>query len=274
VLQLGDNKRRPFALGCGGDYLENFLGRFDMKAFLLGTVGVVAIGLAAPASAADMAARPYTKAPAYAAAQVYNWTGFYIGGHVGGDWRGNSTFGNGNSGQFIVGVQGGADYQFAQSWVLGIEANYSFKPNTNNSGYAFADPAGAGLLTNNSNSRGLGSVTGRLGYAWGPALLYAKGGYGFRDNGSNIGITVGGAPVAFTYNRRQDGYTVGGGLEYLFTQSWSGKIEYQYFNFGNSQFTAGPAALVALGSFRSDEHTVKAGLNYRFNLGGPVVANY
>ena len=54
----------------------------------------------------------------------------------------------------------------------------------------------------------------------------------------------------------------------------TGKLEYQYFNFGNSQFVAGPPALVGLGSFRSDEHTFKAGLNYRFNLGGPVVARY
>ena len=60
----------------------------------------------------------------------------------------------------------------------------------------------------------------------------------------------------------------------MFTQNWSGKLEYQYFNFGNSQFIAGPAALVALGSFRNDEHTFKAGLNYRFNWGGPVVAKY
>ena len=205
---------------------------------------------------------------------IYNWTGFYIGGHIGGDWRGSNVFGN-NNGQFIAGVQGGADYQFAQSYVIGIEANYSFKPNTNNGGgFVFVDPAGAGLLTNNSASRGLGSVTGRVGWTWGPGLLYVKGGYGFRDNGSNIGVTVAGAPVPFVYNRRQDGYTVGAGLEYMFTQNWSGKLEYQYFNFGNSQFTAGPAALVALGSFRSDEHTFKAGINYRFNWGGPVVAKY
>ncbi len=246
-----------------------------MKRLLLGTTAILAVSAAAPAFAADLAARPYTKAPAYSApAVIYNWTGFYIGGHIGGDWRGNNAFGN-NNGQFIAGVQGGADYQFAQSWVMGVEANYSFKINSNNNnGFVFADPGGAGRVTNNTNNRGLGSVTGRLGWTWGPGLLYVKGGYGFRDNGSNIGVTVAGLPVAFTYNRRQDGYTVGGGLEYMFTQNWSGKLEYQYFNFGNSQFVAGPPALVGLGSFRSDEHTFKAGLNYRFNLGGPVVARY
>ncbi|MCB1414154.1 MAG: porin family protein, partial [Xanthobacteraceae bacterium] len=61
-----------------------------MKKFLLGTVALIALGATAPALAADMAARPYTKAPAYVPAPVYNWTGFYIGGHVGGAFGGNN----------------------------------------------------------------------------------------------------------------------------------------------------------------------------------------
>ena len=63
------------------------------------------------------------------------------------------------------------------------------------------------------------------------------------------------------------------GLEYMFTQNWSGKLEYQYYNFGNASFTT-PAALAPFGSFRTDDHVVKAGINYRFNWGGPVVARY
>src|ERR1700751_129360 len=56
----------------------------QMKKFLLATVALVALGATVPALAADLAARPvYTKAPAYAA-PIYNWTGFYIGGHIGG----------------------------------------------------------------------------------------------------------------------------------------------------------------------------------------------
>ena len=242
-----------------------------MKNLFLSTVAVLA--MTASSSAADLAARPYTKAPPMIYSPIYNWTGFYIGGHIGGDFVGNNVFNTNSNGRFIGGVQGGADYQFSSSWVIGVEGNYSFKTTNNGNGYAFIDPAGAGLLTNNSANRGIGSATARLGYSFGPALLYVKGGYGFRNSNNSV-VTVAGAPVAFVYNRSQDGYTVGAGLEYLFTQNWSGKIEYQYFNFGNSQFTAGPAALVALNSFRSDEHTVKAGINYRFNLGGPVVARY
>src|ERR1700675_4092325 len=191
----------------------NLLETITMKKFLLGTVALVALGATVPALAADLGARPYNKAPVYAA-PIYNWTGFYIGGHVGAVFPG---------------------------------------------GFAY-----------NNNQRGLGSVTGRFGYTWGPGLLYVKGGYAFSDN--NESVTFGGVPVAFamTGNHR-DGYTVGAGLEYMFAPSWSAKIEYQYYNFGSASFTA-PAGLVPVGSFTTDDHTVKAGLNYRFNWGGPVVA--
>src|ERR1700754_346940 len=53
-----------------------------MKYFLLGTVGLVALGIAAaPASAADLPAKPITKAPP--PIPIYDWTGFYIGGNGG-----------------------------------------------------------------------------------------------------------------------------------------------------------------------------------------------
>jgi outer membrane immunogenic protein len=241
-----------------------------MKKFLLGTVALVALGATVPALAADLGARPvYSKAPVYAA-PIYNWTGFYVGGHLGGAFAGDNTFGglalNNNDGRFLGGVQVGADYQFAPSWVAGIEGQYSWLGG-NNGGVAF--PGGYAY---SNNQRALGSLTGRVGYTWGPALLYVKGGYAYSDN--HEGVTLGGVPVAFGFDSgHRDGYTVGAGLEYMFAQNWAAKVEYQYYDFGSSRFTT-PAALVPFGSFRTDEHTVKAGLNYRFNWGGPVVARY
>jgi outer membrane immunogenic protein len=236
-----------------------------MKKLLLGAAVLVAF--AAPALSADMGARPYAKAPAYTAPQVvYNWTGFYVGGHVGGAFAGDNSL-LGNDARFLGGVQGGFDYQFAGNWVVGAEAQYSWLANSNN-GVLF--PGGT-LVTSNNNQ--LGSVTGRFGYAWGPALLYAKGGYAWRDNG-NLTVVNAGAPAAFTTaGNHKDGYTVGAGLEYMFTPNWSAKAEYQYYNFGNTTFTTGPADIAGV-RFRNDEHTVKAGLNYRFGWGGPVVAKY
>jgi outer membrane immunogenic protein len=233
-----------------------------MKKLLLGTVALVALGATVPALAADLPARTYSKAPAYAPQPIYTWTGFYIGGHIGGAFAGDNNL-TGTDGRFLGGLQGGADYQLSPNWVVGAEANYSWL-GTNGNGVLLP----GGTLVNTSSEQ-LGSVTGRLGYTWGaPVLLYAKGGFAWRDGG-NLS-----SPVAFTTTgNTRDGYTVGAGLEYMFAPNWSAKAEYQYYNFGSTTFATGPAAIVGL-RFRDDEHTVKAGLNYRFTWGGPVAARY
>src|SRR5882757_4022268 len=101
------------------------VGDNPMKKFLLGTVALVALGATVPALAADLGARPvYNRpAPVYAA-PIYNWTGFYIGGHIGGAFNSNNNFnglvtGNNDNGRFLGGVQAGGDYQFAPNWVAG-----------------------------------------------------------------------------------------------------------------------------------------------------------
>jgi outer membrane immunogenic protein len=237
-----------------------------MKKLQLGAAACLVF--AAPAFAADLRPRTYTKAPVYTAPEVvYNWTGFYIGGHVGGAFPGDNSL-QGSDARFLGGVQGGFDYQFASNWVVGAEAQYSWLGGNSGGGVVF--PGGT-LVTGNTDQ--LGSATARLGYAFGPALLYAKGGYAWRGN-NNIGVSVGGLPAAFTTSGdHRDGYTVGAGLEYLFAPNWSVKGEYQFYNFGNTTFTAGPAPIIGA-RFRDDEHTVKLGINYRFGWGGPVAARY
>jgi outer membrane immunogenic protein len=241
-----------------------------MKKFLLATVALVALGATVPALAADLPARTYTKAPPYAA-PLYNWTGFYIGGHIGGAFNGDNNFnglttGNNSDGRFLGGVQAGADYQFAPNWVVGIEGQYSWL-GSNNGSVLFP---GGFVYTN--DQRGLGSVTGRVGYTWGPGLLYVKGGYAYSDNHETV--TFAGVPAEFAFSGdHTNGYTVGAGGEYMFAPNWSAKLEYMYYNFGDSRFTA-PAALIPFGHFRTDDNVVKAGLNYRFNWGSPVVARY
>src|ERR1700692_4509755 len=71
------------ASDCFGLLIQTTNGEKAMKKFLLGTVGLVALGMAAPASAADLAARPYTKAPPPMVAAIYDWSGFYIGANGG-----------------------------------------------------------------------------------------------------------------------------------------------------------------------------------------------
>src|ERR1700743_3352947 len=173
-----------------------------MKKLLLGTAAMIVF--AVPALAADLPARTYTKAPAYTAPEaVYNWTGFDIGGHLGGAFAGNSSF-ESSDGRFLGGVQGGFNYQFAPNWVAGVEAQYSWLGRNNNGGVSF--PAGT-LVTGNTDQ--IGSVTGRFGYTWGPTLLYAKGGYAWREN-PNINVSLGGVGGPFTTTgTSQKGYTVG-----------------------------------------------------------------
>ncbi|WP_024516740.1 outer membrane beta-barrel protein [Bradyrhizobium sp. Tv2a-2] len=242
-----------------------------MKKILLAAVALASIAAAAPALAADLGGSPsyYQKGPMYPS-PIYNWTGFYIGGHVGGAFSSDNNFsglstGNNSNGRFMGGVQAGYDYQFSPNFVAGVEGQYSWL--SGNVGAVF--PGG---LAYTNNQRGLGSITGRVGYTWGPGLLYAKGGYAFSDN--NETVTLGGVPVAFATNGdHSNGWTVGVGVEYMFAPNWSAKAEYQYYNFGSATFIA-PAGLVPAGSFTTDDHTVTAGVNYRFNWGPPVAARY
>ncbi|MBR0753223.1 porin family protein [Bradyrhizobium jicamae] len=244
-----------------------------MKTLLLATASLAAIAaVSASAHAADLGARPYSQAPAYApyAAPIYNWTGFYIGGHLGGAFAGSNAF-NGlvlsdYSARLMGGVQAGADWQFHPNVVVGVEGQYSWLGNN-----ALNAIFPTGLVYNN-NQRAIASITGRIGYTWGPGLVYVNGGYAYSDNRETL--TLGGVNVPFLLSdNHTNGYTVGAGLEYMFAPNWSAKAEYQYYNFGDARFLA-PAALVPFGSFHNDEHTIKAGINYRFNLGGQAVARY
>ena len=227
------------------------------------------------ASAADLPARTYSKAPAYIA-PVYNWTGIYIGGHLGASFNSGTSFTpaiagvpfteSGDDAGFLGGGQIGADYQFAPNWLVGIEGQIS---GLSNNERTVSNPV-AGFFRDKNDW--IASVTGRLGYTWGPGLIYAKGGVAFRDNNGLGVFTPAGVPVPFTTDRNDTGYTVGGGFEYLFAPAWSAKVEYQYYNFDNT--TIATPLLGTIGSYNSEIHTVKVGLNYRFNWGGPVVAKY
>jgi len=213
--------------------------------------------------AADLAARPYTKAPAPAyVAPIYNWTGFYLGAHLGGAFSGGSDNVLGlpadTKGGFLGGGQIGYNWQFSPNWVFGIEGDISGLD------YKRSVYDGVGLLQQKTDW--LASVTGRLGYTWGPGMIYAKGGVAFRDNG---GFTA--YDPLYSVDNKSTGYTVGGGLEYMFAPAWSAKVEYQYYNFNHSDIYYNAAWV---GAFKTDIHTVKAGINYHFNWGGPVVAKY
>lgn len=233
-----------------------------MKKFLL-AVSFLGLGTAS-GLAADLAARPYTKAPAVVSA-AYNWTGFYIGVMGGYGWSDSVTIAGFTTGtdEITGGFVGGTigyNWQGASPFVFGLEADGAW------SDISYSETAAG--TTFEDEIRSFGSVTGRLGYAVDTALFYVKGGYAWADNRMSVTNNVLG--TLFSESNFHSGWTVGGGLEYAFAPNWSGKVEYMYASYQDETYLG---ALVAPGvGVGFDVHTVKGGINYRF--GGPAVARY
>jgi outer membrane immunogenic protein len=206
-------------------------GENKMKKFWVATVGLLAIGMAAPASAADLAARPYVKAPPAPVVPIYDWSGFYIGADGGGAWsrkcwdvtnfRGPVVFGEGchDASGGVVGGQIGYRWQTA-GWVFGIEAQGDWA-DLKGSNVSLFIPA----WTNNSRIEALGLFTGQVGYAWNNVLWYVKGGAAVTDDRYRGTVTATGA-LFDSANETRWGGVVGTGLEYGFAPNWSVGIEY------------------------------------------------
>jgi len=246
-----------------------------MRKFLLTTSALVA--MAASASAADLA-RKAPPPPLPPPAPVYNWNGFYIGVMGGYGWsdRVNVTvagFTFGSSGDLRGGFVGGTigyNYQFAGSpLVIGLEADGAWA----NLLATRSATAGVLVATLEDKIDAFGSVTGRLGYAWGPGLLYVKGGWAWADNRVTATLSAPAVVLSASESHVHSGWTIGGGLEYLFVPNWSAKIEYMYADYGSASYAGG----VAAGGFglSATVHTIKGGINYHFDWGStPVVARY
>jgi len=243
---------------------------------LRGLVGglVLAAGIVpcmAPARAADlppappMAPVPAPVAPIAYAPAVYNWTGFYIGGHLGGGYASSSwsdpfTGANNdfNSGAgFLGGAQVGANAQF--NWlVVGLEGDFSG---------TILKGSGADSLGNaiNTDTEWTSTVTGRIGAAFGRLLVYGKGGLALAEDKSTL-TDLGNNSASTSFLRT--GWTAGGGLEYAFNNNWSAKIEYDYLGLGSKDLTFSTPLLPSYStSANLNVQEIKAGVNFRF--GGP-----
>ena len=214
-------------------------------------IAAALLSVATAASAADMQARPYTKAPPPLVSLAYNWSGFYIGAMGGYGW---------DSGDFSGGFGGGTigyNWQFPGSqFVFGIEvdaAGGSIKDSLTE------DIGGGVLATEELKINSFGSVTGRAGFALDAALIYAKGGFAWANRKDSISAPAIGASISDS--QFHTGYTIGGGLEYLFTPSWSAKAEYMYTSLGSETYNLGG---FPLDSGTIDFHTIKVGVNYHF----------
>ncbi|MBR0828145.1 porin family protein [Bradyrhizobium manausense] len=227
-----------------------------MKKVLLASASLLAFSTFAPAMAADLAARPYTKAPAPLAA-VYNWTGFYIGAM--GGYASESGGDPKMKGGFVGGTIG---YNWQTSnIVFGLEADGAWADVNASSTVPVVFGAVVAPVTTSARIDALGTVRGRVGVAFDQVLLYATGGYAWIDNKfsvSALGVTV-------SESHFHNGWTVGAGIEAFFAPQWSVKGEYLYRSLGSENYFGVPSGTLNL-------HSVQVGVNYHF--GGPVVAKY
>lgn len=233
--------------------LRAFVGGFTLAAGTLACMGL--------AQAADLPVRvaPAPVAPVAYAPPVYNWSGFYIGGHIGGgfeDSKWTDPFTAGvtdtfNHGGFLGGAQIGANAQF--NWlVVGLEGDFSWTSMIKGTG---TDSA---LATITTSPQWTSTVTGRVGAAFDRLLIYGKGGVAFADDKSTY--TPVGGPT-FTDTTTRIGWTAGAGLEYALTQNWAVRAEYDYLGFGPKQLTFTPG-VTTNASLNVQE--VKAGIDYKF----------
>jgi outer membrane immunogenic protein len=211
-----------------------------MKKTLLTAVSLVALGTAS-AVAADLPARTYTKAPAVVA-PVYNWAGFYIGA-VGGYAKEDASFAPVSGG--LAGGTIGYNWQTGPV-VFGLEADAAWADLSATAGIP-------GLLTATAKVDDLGTVRGRIGYAFDQVLLYGTGGYAWAD--TKLSATVLG--LSASESHVLNGWTAGAGVEVMFAPKWSVKAEYLYRSFSSQNYFNVPSGTVNMNS-------VQVGVNYHF----------
>jgi outer membrane immunogenic protein len=211
-----------------------------------------------PQKAAPVPPTAYVPAP-----EIYNWSGFYVGGHIGGgfadsSWSdpftgGNNTF---NSLGFLGGGQVGANVQF--NWlVLGVEGDFSWTGlGLKGSG---TDSAGNAINTDVSWTS---TVTGRVGAAFDRLLIFGKGGVAFAQDQNTLTDPTGSSA---SNSSMRTGWTAGAGLEYGLTRNWSAKLEYDYLSFGSQGLNFSTATQPSYTSNATlNVQEIKAGLNFRF----------
>jgi outer membrane immunogenic protein len=244
--------------------------RSSHAALLGAAAGCIALG----AEAADLPRRA-PPPPLPPSPPVFTWTGFYAGlnagyaFHTGSGGFADPTYGTvtggKRSGGFAGGGQIGYNYQFApgSGVVLGFETDIQ------GTSFAKADAAYLGTTPYYSVRPGLGylgTVRGRLGYAFGRVLVYGTGGLAYGGGSRSTYAASYSDPLS---GSDRTGYAAGGGLEYAFTEKLSAKVDALYIHLdrgfaGTTYYNAGVSAYYGAGKQDVGFSLVRAGVNYRF----------
>lgn len=233
------------------------------QAVAIAGVAVLAIS---PVKAADLRGSIKDPSPVYEpeyAELKYNWSGLYGGGYLGGahglwtiDFFRNNNHGHAEEGLDGVAAGGWVGYNvmMGNNWVVGVEGEL---------GGTNADQHNEVFDNDHTDAKfGLiGSLRGRLGYAWNRLLVYGTAGLAFANVDENIQKGRNAGEQVVWENETPLGYTVGGGAEYAFTNNWIGRAEYLYANYGSVDLINRDGNRAV---FENELHMVRAGLSYKF----------
>jgi len=251
-----------------------------MRKLFLTSLALSALLASMAAHAADMPVKAKASPPPAPLPPPFSWTGFYIGGNLGGAWaHGGVTdsafglnFSNGNNnGVFIGGGQLGFNYQFS-NLVVGVEGDFDWAANNNKTGTGVLVPALGSTFRVTSNDRWVSTAAARFGVAVDRVLFYGKAGGGWVGN-SNFTVTnlTTGTSIIGSNNNTNSGWLVGAGAEWAFANNWSAKIEYDYLGLSGRTFTVPVGSPFLVGDTfttgRPNVQMAKVGINYRFNWG-------
>ena len=227
--------------------------------FGIGCVIGMALANSPSAIAADLSAKLAVKAPI--PASIDDWTGFYVGGHFG---YGDASFGPGTNpiplqGVFlppspaglIGGFQAGYNRQLSNRLVLGVEADSSFP--------GPIDVPRLAPAPFNTSIDYVGTLRGRVGYAFGPWMPYLTGGFAWGHTHVIVNDAAGG--LLATVKGYQTGWTAGAGVEFAVSGNWSAKAEYDYIDLSRRMYDLGGFRLPGV-NVDPRIHLAKLGLNY------------
>jgi len=253
-----------------------------MKKFLLGTVGLLALGMAAPASAADMAVRAPPPPPAPLPV-IYDWSGFYIGANGGWGsshkcWDFTTPAGTVVAAEGCHDATGGTaggqiGYRWqAGTWVFGLEGqgNWADFKGSNVSTFFGADE-------NRTRIDAFGLITGQVGYAWNNVLLYVKGGGAVVRDKYDIFVApgfLGAGTLTASASETRWGATVGAGVEVGFAPNWTVGFEYNHIFLGHRNIDFVTPAGVFAGTDRIGQDVDMGLVRVNYRWGGPVIARY
>ncbi len=205
-----------------------------------------------PAWSADLSPPPAAPVP-------YSWSGLYIGLNAGyantkvtETASGGGGTGSANVPGGLGGFQIGANYQTG-AIVLGFEADFDGYMGTKSVTVA------GGAVSGTAQIPWIGTLRGRVGYAFDRFLLYATAGGAATQLISTVNVgAIGSASTTDTHG----GWTAGGGLEAAVTENLSARVEYLYLDTGNINVAQVGAPLVTV-TGRLQDNLVRAGVNYR-----------